>query len=159
MLSLTAFAHFTRIYALCNEGCVFGGIVLIKEAIDSYYVRMVLTYDGIDNLLTYKDDHQEVEYGYEGMWKLTRRKDARGVICFLHDREERLLEIINEKGEHYAFGMDAAGILPEGEILPLMSCSPMMPSEGPEQGGHWHHLLAVERQRAPARVDIKSESQ
>ena len=28
---------------------------------------------------------------------------------FLHDREERLLEIINEKGEHYAFGMDAAG--------------------------------------------------
>ena len=109
MLSLTAFAHFTRIYALCNEGCVFGGIVLIKEAIDSYYVRMVLTYDGIDNLLTYKDDHQEVEYGYEGMWKLTRRKDARGVICFLHDREERLLEIINEKGEHYAFGMDAAG--------------------------------------------------
>ena len=65
MLSLTAFAHFTRIYALCNEGCVFGGIVLIKEAIDSYYVRMVLTYDGIDNLLTYKDDHQEVEYGFE----------------------------------------------------------------------------------------------
>ena len=109
MLSLTAFAHFTRIYALCNEGCVFGGIVLIKEAIDSYYVRMVLTYDGIDNLLAYKDDHQEVEYGYEGMWKLTRRKDARGVICFLHDREERLLEIINEKGEHYAFAMDGAG--------------------------------------------------
>ena len=98
MLSLTAFAHFTRIYALCNEGCVFGGIVLIKEAIDSYYVRMVLTYDGIDNLLAYKDDHQEVEYGYEGMWKLTRRKDTRGVICFLYDREERLLEIINEKG-------------------------------------------------------------
>ena len=109
MMSLTAFAHFTRIYALCNEGCVFGGIVLIKEAIDSYYVRMVLTYDGIDNLLAYKDDHQEVEYGYEGMWKLTRRKDARGVICFLHDREERLLEIINEKGEHYAFAMDGAG--------------------------------------------------
>ena len=109
MLSLTAFAHFTRIYALCNEGCVFGGIVLIKEAIDSYYVRMVLTYDGIDNLLAYKDDHQEVEYGYEGMWKLTRRKDTRGVICFLHDREERLLEIINEKGEHYAFAMDASG--------------------------------------------------
>lgn len=102
---------------------------MIKEAIDSYYVRMVLTYDGIDNLLTYKDDHQEVEYGYEGMWKLTRRKDARGVICFLHDREERLLEIINEKGEHYAFGMDAAGILPEGEILPLIPCSPMMHSE------------------------------
>ena len=109
MLSLTAFAHFTRIYALCNEGCVFGGIVLIKEAIDSYYIRMVLTYDGIDNILAYKDDHQEVEYGYEGMWKLTRRKDARGVICFLHDREERLLEIINEKGEHYAFAMDGAG--------------------------------------------------
>lgn len=109
MLSLTAFAHFTRIYALCNEGCVFGGIVLIKEAIDSYYVRMVLTYEGIDNLLTYKNDHQEVKYGYEGMWKLTRRKDTRGVICFLHDREERLLEIINEKGEHYAFAMDAAG--------------------------------------------------
>ena len=109
MLSLTAFAHFTRIYALCNEGCVFGGIVLIKEAIDSYYVRMVLTYDGIDNLLAYKDDHQEVEYGYEGMWKLTHRKDTRGVICFLHDREERLLEIINEKGEHYAFAMDGAG--------------------------------------------------
>ena len=82
---------------------------MIKEAIDSYYVRMVLTYDGIDNLLAYKDDHQEVEYGYEGMWKLTRRKDARGVICFLHDREERLLEIINEKGEHYAFAMDGAG--------------------------------------------------
>lgn len=82
-----------------------GVIVLIKEVVDSYYVRMVLTYDGIDNLLAYKDDHQEVEYGYEGMGKLTRRKDARGVVRFLHDREERLLEIINKKGEHYAFAI------------------------------------------------------
>ena len=83
------------------------GRIVEVEDFDGNHIR--LTYDGIDNLLAYKDHHQEVEYGYEGMWKLTRRKDARGVICFLHDREERLLEIINEKGEHYAFAMDAAG--------------------------------------------------
>ena len=31
-----------------------------------------------------------MEYGYSGMWKLTRRRDHRGVVNFRYDREERL---------------------------------------------------------------------
>ncbi|EIQ9777703.1 hypothetical protein LWD89_004546, partial [Salmonella enterica subsp. enterica serovar Infantis] len=39
-----------------------------------------LSYDGIDNLTEYRDNVQHVEYGYSGMWKLTRRRDHRGVV-------------------------------------------------------------------------------
>ena len=68
-----------------------------------------LSYDGIDNLIHYEDDHQKVEYGYEGMWKLVRRRDHRGVINFFHDCEERLREVRNENWESYDFTLDAAG--------------------------------------------------
>ena len=45
-----------------------------------------LSYDGIDNLTEYRDNVQHVEYGYSGMWKLTRRRDHRGVVNFRYDR-------------------------------------------------------------------------
>ena len=68
-----------------------------------------LCYDGIDNLTEYRDSVQHVEYGYSGMWKLTRRRDHRGVVSFRYDREERLRRVINEKLQSYEFTLDAVG--------------------------------------------------
>lgn len=68
-----------------------------------------LSYDGIDNLTEYRDNVQHVEYGYSGMWKLTRRRDHRGVVNFRYDREERLRRVINERLQSYEFTLDAVG--------------------------------------------------
>lgn len=68
-----------------------------------------LSYDGIDNLTEYRDSVQHVEYGYSGMWKLTRRRDHRGVVNFRYDREERLCRVVNEKLQSYEFTLDAVG--------------------------------------------------
>ena len=68
-----------------------------------------LSYDGIDNLTEYHDNVQHVEYGYSGMWKLTRRRDHRGVVSFRYDREERLRRVTNERLQSYEFTLDAVG--------------------------------------------------
>ena len=68
-----------------------------------------LSYDGIDNLTEYRDNVQHVEYGYSGMWKLTRRRDHRGVVNFRYDREERLRRVTNERLQSYEFALDAVG--------------------------------------------------
>ena len=68
-----------------------------------------LSYDGIDNLTGYRDNVQHVEYGYSGMWKLTRRRDHRGVVNFRYDREERLRRATNERLQSYEFALDAVG--------------------------------------------------
>ena len=68
-----------------------------------------LSYDGIDNLTEYRDSVQRVEYGYSGMWKLTRRRDSRGVVLFRYDREERLWGVVNERLRTYEFDLDAIG--------------------------------------------------
>ena len=83
------------------------GRIIGVDDFDGNHIK--LSYDGIDNLIHYQDDHQEVEYGYEGMWKLVRRRDHRGVINFFHDCEERLKEVRNENWESYDFTLDAAG--------------------------------------------------
>ena len=83
------------------------GRIIGVDDFDGNHIK--LSYDGIDNLIHYQDDHQKVEYGYEGMWKLVRRRDHRGVINFFHDCEERLREVRNENWESYDFTLDAAG--------------------------------------------------
>lgn len=70
-----------------------------------------LDYDGIDNLVWYKDTQQEVAYSYRGLWKLTRRTDQRGTTYYQYNTEEQLTQIINEKGELYTFTLDEAGIV------------------------------------------------
>ena len=61
--------------------------------------------------LNYQDDLQRVEYAYEGMWKLVRRRDERGQLGFVYDSEERLLRVSNENWEHYHFDLDDAGFV------------------------------------------------
>ena len=68
-----------------------------------------LSYDGIDNLTEYRDNVQHVEYGYSGMWKLTRRRDHRGVVNFRYDREERLRRVTNERLQSYEFAPRRCG--------------------------------------------------
>ena len=71
--------------------------------------KIHLKYDGIDNLLKYQDTHQEVNYSYSGMWKMTRRSDNRGTTYYYYDTEEQLTKIINEKGNPYTFTLDSVG--------------------------------------------------
>ncbi len=83
------------------------GRVTEVEDFDGNHIH--LRYDGIDNLLEYRDDLQKVEYTYSGMWKLTHRKDSRGVVGFHYDREERLRHVINERMQYYEFDLDDVG--------------------------------------------------
>ncbi len=71
--------------------------------------QIELLYDGIDNLVRYKDSQQKVDYSYRGLWKLTRRTDQRGTTYYQYNTEEQLTQIINEKGEPYTFSLDEAG--------------------------------------------------
>jgi RHS repeat-associated protein len=68
-----------------------------------------LTYDGIDNVIHFKDKQKEVEYAYHGLWKLTRRTEAGASIIFKYDSEEQIRKVINEHGLPYRFELDAAG--------------------------------------------------
>lgn len=83
------------------------GRVTEVEDFDGNHIH--LKYDGIDNLLEYRDYLQKVEYTYSGMWKLTHRRDSRGVVGFHYDREERLRHVINERMQYYEFDLDDVG--------------------------------------------------
>jgi RHS repeat-associated protein len=72
-----------------------------------------LEYDGIDNVIRYRDRQKEVEYTYRGLWKLTSRTEAGATIVFRYDTEEQLRKIINEHGLPYRFELDAAGNVTE----------------------------------------------
>ncbi len=72
-----------------------------------------LDYDGIDNVVRYRDRQKEVEYTYRGLWKLTGRTEAGASIFFKYDTEEQLVRIINEKGLPYRFVLDPAGNVTE----------------------------------------------
>ena len=67
------------------------------------------TYDGINNLLHYKDIKQEVHYRYKGMWKMTYRQDNKGSTLYRYDTEEQLTEIINENKDSYRFKLNEVG--------------------------------------------------
>lgn len=81
----------------------------VTEVYDFDGNHILLKYDGIDNLLEYRDDLQMVEYSYTGMWKLAYRRDSRGVVAFHYDREERLERVINEALQCYEFELDDVG--------------------------------------------------
>ena len=83
------------------------GRVVEVEDFDGNHI--FLTYDGIDNLVEYRDNLQQVEYRYAGMWKLTSRRDSRGVVAFRYDGEERLRKVINERRQCYDFDLDNTG--------------------------------------------------
>ncbi|GAA3508857.1 DUF6531 domain-containing protein [Aquimarina addita] len=83
-----------------------GRIIKVHD-FDSNYIE--LDYDGIDNLLLYKDAQQEVKYRYTGMWKMTSRTDQRGTTLYQYNNEEQLTKVINEKQQPYNFLLDAVG--------------------------------------------------
>lgn len=83
------------------------GRVVEVEDFDGNHI--FLTYDEIDNLVEYRDNLQQVEYRYAGMWKLTSRRDSRGVVAFRYDGEERLRKVINERRQCYDFDLDNTG--------------------------------------------------
>ena len=72
-----------------------------------------LEYDGIDNVIRYRDKQKDVQYTYGGLWKLTSRTEAGATIYFNYDTEEQLRKIINEHALPYRFELDAAGNVTE----------------------------------------------
>jgi RHS repeat-associated protein len=68
-----------------------------------------LKYDGIDNVIQYRDKQKEVEYTYRGLWKLTSRTEDGATIIFKYDTEEQLIKIVNEHGLSYHFQLDPVG--------------------------------------------------
>ena len=68
-----------------------------------------LEYDGLDNLIKYRDKQKEIRYTYKGLWKLTSRSENGATILFKYDTEEQLLKVINEHNLSYTFKLDPAG--------------------------------------------------
>lgn len=93
--------------AIQNRAFDLAGRIIEVNDFDDNQIK--LQYDGIDNLLKYKDDQQEVEYSYSGMWKLTKRTDQRGTTNYYYDTEEQLTKITNENGRPYIFTLDEVG--------------------------------------------------
>lgn len=72
-----------------------------------------LEYDGMDNIIRYRDKQKEVTYTYRSLWKLTSRTEAGATITFKYDTEEQLCKVINEQGLPYQFKLDRAGNVTE----------------------------------------------
>ena len=87
----------------------FDAIGRVTQVTDFDGNEIALTYDGIDNLIHYKDNQQEVRYSYKGMWKLTKRTDKRGTTFYQYNTEEQLTQITNEKMLPYRFLLDTVG--------------------------------------------------
>ena len=68
-----------------------------------------LAYDAIDNIIQYSDDVKNVEFSYNGLWKLRRRSEGGTTIYFIYDTEEQLRKIVNEQGLPYTFKLDPTG--------------------------------------------------
>lgn len=71
--------------------------------------RIYLDYDGIDNILRYRDAQKDVRYTYRGLWKMTSRTETGHTIYFNYDSEEQLRGIVNENGLPYHFALDNNG--------------------------------------------------
>lgn len=72
-----------------------------------------LEYDGLDNVVRYKDKQKEVQYTYRGLWKLTSRTEAGATVYFNYDTEEQLRKVVNEHGLPYRFELDPVGNVAE----------------------------------------------
>jgi RHS repeat-associated protein len=68
-----------------------------------------LTYDGMDNLVRYRDKLGHAECTYTGLWNLTSFSHPGGSVVFKYDTEEQLKKIINEHGQSYTFEVDGEG--------------------------------------------------
>jgi len=68
-----------------------------------------LDYDGLDNIIRYRDKQKDVSYTYRGLYKLTSRTEADTTIYFNYDTEEQLRKIVNEQALPYNFERDPAG--------------------------------------------------
>ena len=68
-----------------------------------------LRYDGIDNMIHYRDRQKETKYTYSGLWKLTSRTQGSATVNFKYNTEEQLVGILNEFHQEYSFELDAEG--------------------------------------------------
>lgn len=87
----------------------FDDIGRVKEVKDYDGNHIRLEYDGIDNILRYKDSQKDVRYTYKGLWKMTSRTEAGHTLRFTYNSEEQLTRIVNEQGLPYRFHLDSEG--------------------------------------------------
>lgn len=68
-----------------------------------------LAYDEEYNVIRAKDRQREVRFSYRGVNKLASRTENGATLRFSYDTEDQLRAVFNEKGEKYAFVLDAQG--------------------------------------------------
>lgn len=68
-----------------------------------------LAYDEEYNVIRAKDRQREVRFTYRGVNKLASRTENGATLRFSYDTEDQLRAVFNEKGERYAFVLDAQG--------------------------------------------------
>ncbi len=68
-----------------------------------------LEYNGLNNLIHYRDKQKDIEYTYRGRSRLSSRREAGATIIFKYDTEQQLTKVINEQGLAYRFNLDALG--------------------------------------------------
>ena len=68
-----------------------------------------LAYDEEYNVIRAKDRQREVRFAYRGVNKLASRTENGATLRFSYDTEDQLRAVFNEKGERYAFVLDAQG--------------------------------------------------
>ena len=72
-----------------------------------------LEYDGLDNVVRYRDVQKDVRFMYTGLGKLKSRTEAGATVVFVYDLEEQLRKVINENGLTYSFHLDPGGNVAE----------------------------------------------
>lgn len=87
-------------------------LVKIEEA-DGTHQRF--QYDPSGNIIKAWQGDQRIEFDYTGLGQLRERRQADQQLQFSYDKEGRLIELFNEAGLRYRFGLNALGQVIEEE--------------------------------------------
>lgn len=71
--------------------------------------KRIFRYDPEGNLITARDKYYDLEFEYQGMWKLKARIQNGTRVDFKYNSEEQLVAVVNEHGSVYQFDLDANG--------------------------------------------------
>ena len=87
-----------------------GQLVALREPTG---LEQRFTYDGQGNLTRAEEGSQVVDMTYTPLDQLAHRRQGGQQTAFAYDREGRLTQLTNARGEAYRFGLDAAGQVAE----------------------------------------------
>ncbi|NLR67217.1 hypothetical protein HGH92_23115 [Chitinophaga varians] len=71
--------------------------------------RVELQYNAYEDVVSVKDKHQQVRFGYTALGSLKTREENGTKIHFTYNTEEQLTRLVNEHGESYSFQRNRRG--------------------------------------------------